>query len=113
MKKILITVDVNDWDYVTNQINCMDERVPTVIELISKFKWSHVIDTREKIEDDIVNNCLTQEEQVELRRLLDMRDWVTIYYKLFNSWCLGRDEPHTLISLEVLTSEQFISFRNC
>ena len=112
MKKILITIDVNDWDYVTNQISCIDALVPTVVELISKFKWSHTIDVREVSRENIVNNCLTQEEQVKLRKILDIKDYDTIYWRLFDSWCSFHDEPHTLISLEVVTSEQFISFRN-
>lgn len=109
--KLIITVDVNNWDYVTKEIDDVEEEhLQSIKELLSKFLWSDVIDIRDKGNIEIMNQILTKDEQEQLLLLLygnsplysHMKDWWISYNDLFSRWLYWNDKPHTLISVEVI-----------
>jgi len=100
--KLIITVDVNDWDYVTKEIDDVEEEyLQSIKELLSKFLWSHKIDTRDKGTKKIMDAALTKKEQERLAALLLSEDSLE-YRDLFSTWLYGDDQPHTLIWVEVI-----------
>lgn len=133
-KTILLTYDVNDWDYQSKQFdNVKEEDVEKIIEILKKLKWPWKIDIRDYVRRDFGFNSvkewynkvllwlLTQEE---IRYLLQALAWVEYeddepimedeqdaYQEIFETSCGWSDcYPHTLFSVEVLTSESFLYF---
>lgn len=109
--KLVITVDVNDWDYTTKEIhNVSSDGLIEIKELLSRFLWSHVIDIREKGWKDILNEILTAEEQNRLVFLLYKNSDLYLFIKecwlsysdLFSWWINWHDQPHTLVGIEVI-----------